>query len=76
LRFACLVDAGARRIRPLGETEDDMSDTDPALVPDADPDLSLQRKIRRQEGEGPSLIPRPQDARKAGLLRKVEDSGA
>lgn len=53
-----------------------MSEADPVLTPDNDPSLNLQRKIRRQEGEGPSMIPTPEDRRKAGLLRKVEDSGA
>lgn len=53
-----------------------MSDTDPALTQDSDETLALQRKIERQEGEGPSLIRTPEDIRKAELLRKVEDSGA
>ena len=53
-----------------------MSDTEPVLVPDSDPNLDMQRRIRRREGEGPSLIPTPEEARKAGLMRKVEDSGA
>ena len=53
-----------------------MSETDPALIPDNDPNLDLQRKIRRREGEGPSMIPTVEERRKAGLLRKVEDSGA
>lgn len=53
-----------------------MSESETALEPDADPELGLQRKIVRQEGEGPSLIPSPEDARKNGLLRKVEDDGA
>ena len=62
--------------------EDDMSEadpaltSDPALAPDNDPNLNLRRKIRRWEGEGPSAIPTPEESRKAGLLRKVEDSGA
>lgn len=56
--------------------EDDMSEADPALTPDNDPNLNLQRKIRRREGEGPSAIPTPEESRKTGLLRKVEDSGA
>ncbi len=43
---------------------------------DGDLDVTLQRKIVSQEGEGPSLIPTPEDARKSELLRKVEDEGA
>ncbi len=53
-----------------------MPDTEPSLAEDADPQLDLQRKVVRQEGEGPSLIPTPEESRKAGLLRKVEDEGA
>jgi len=53
-----------------------MPDTEPVLVPDTDANLDLQRKIRRQEGEGPSLIPTPEETRRARLMRKVEDSGA
>jgi len=63
-------------LRGAGDMEDIMSDTEPVLVPDTDANLDMQRKIRRREGEGPSMIPTPEEARKAGLMRKVEDSGA
>ncbi len=53
-----------------------MSDSDPVIVPDHDESLALQRKIQREQGEGVSEIPTPEDARKEGLLRKVEDDGA